>query len=198
MPPDQPPSVDALARLPAERRQHKGGGIVLYSCCCCCCCCLHTIGGAIGASWAGNYHGKGPLDLQEESAASPRSPRGFDDQSGSLPGVQSLFWSSVGIVFLIQVIIALLIYYAEITSNQLGTELFTTVSIGSGAALILLGPLYFLAACVVMAIRIGLSPALRQDHQYFLATGKIAGGTILGTLIGIGIMVGIYFIMVAR
>jgi hypothetical protein len=185
MPTDHPLPVDALARLPAERRKHKDGGIVLYSCCCCCCCCLHTIGGAIGAAWAANYHGKPPLELQGESADSLPSRRVLDDKSRSLPGVQLLFWSSVGIVFLIQVIIACFVY----PSNQL---------IGSGAALILLGPLYFLAACAVMAIRIGLSPALRKDPQYFLATAKIAGGTIVGTIIGIGVMVGIWCIMVAR
>ena len=96
-----------------------------------------------------------------------------DRAADQLPGAQGLFWSSLAIVILLQVVIAGVFHYADPGG----------VIAWSFAAIVMLGPAYLLAACVVMAIRIGLSPTLRQAPGYSRATLKIFGAAFLGTTV---------------
>jgi hypothetical protein len=177
VPPNPPTPPDPLVRLPAERRRRKDEGIVLYACCSCCCC-LHTIGGLIGAACAGNHRGTTRGETENEQTGTEPDWNGFDDRPRVLPGAQALFWSSLAIVVLLQVVIAGVRH-----STDLGGVLAWSL-----AAVIMLGPAYLLAACVVMAIRIGLSPTLRKDPGYFRSTLKVFGAAFLGTIAGTGAM----------
>ncbi len=57
---DHPPSnADVIERHPSERRRRRKDYVVVYSCCCCCCCCLHTLGGVVGAIYAGDFKAEG-------------------------------------------------------------------------------------------------------------------------------------------
>ncbi len=173
------PSPSPIQKHPPERRQRKKDGIVLYSCCCCCCCCLHTLGGVIGAALGGGY--------TPEPDYSVKPPR-------RLPSSTFLYWMSflIAVLFVSGALVAL--YPSMVRPEYDPVE----VVLGLGFILLLAGPLYLLAGVVVMAFWIGLSPELRERPEYWRSLGGITLRIVLGTVIGILVMVGLFILCSIR
>ncbi len=81
--------ADAIERHPSERRRRRQDYVVVYSCCCCRCCCLHTLGGVVGAIYAGDFRAE---------AKSPSS--------------QTMYWNVVSVTLLIVALGLMLLYGA--------------------------------------------------------------------------------------
>lgn len=170
-----PPDNESFVRHPPERGRRTQESIVVYSCCCCCCCCLHTVGGAIGALLAGSY--SGPVDKSQQPPA-------------RLPSAQSLYWSS----FAIALLLGGATYAAPIAFGdafQSGMA-FVPSFLGNvalvGLSVILVGPLWLLAACGVMALQIAIRPKLRRLPAYWKQLGWITLSIVVGTIVGIAAM----------
>ena len=160
-----------IQQHPPERRQRKKNYVILYSCCCCCCCCLHTIGAAIGAVRGINYYSK--LDLSGPGAR-------------KVPSIRFLFDTSLLIVFAL-VTVGLMLWLGD---NNLAEGL--TIVLGS---FILAGPLWLLAASVVMAVRLAMRHDLPTKAQYWKALGRVTWYTLLGCIIGIGVMFPLFLLL---
>lgn len=179
--PEQLPSP--VEQHPPERRQRQKDIVVLYSCCCCCCCCLHTVGGALGAVLGGNY--------QPDTDRSAPLPK-------SLPSAQGLYWTSFLLALAIGLVgIAVFLLVSDGPGGPDGGLLeipvFSVEAVG--VSLILLGPLWLLAGSLLMAVRLWLRPDLRSHGAYWRSLGWITGFTLLGTVVGIGVMIPIFMLL---
>lgn len=197
-----PDDFPLIEQLPPERGQRRKTSIVLYSCCCCCCCCLHTLGAAVGAVLGG-------LPGSSPAGDDPDAPIKF---VGGLPVAKLapehpvrppfipspwLYWSS----FLILLVLALLIVPAiSVASTGYGSN---DVRALAGLqvvffTLVLAGPLCFLAAGILMAIRVAFVEDSSERTAYWKQLAWITGGIIFGTIAGIAIMWLIFIVMVSR
>lgn len=158
---------DLIQQHPPERGERKKKYVVLYSCCCCCCCCLHTLGGAIGAVVVGNY-----CPEPDEWDETPNRPK-------SLPNSQWMFWSSFLAASLIGTVIAGLLNPSQISESL----------IVIGLSIVILGPVWMLAACGLSALQIAIRKDLPSKKGYWRQLGKITGGMLAGSLIGVLAMV---------
>lgn len=172
---------DPIQKHPPERRKRKKDYVVLYSCCCCCCCCLHTIGSAIGAALGGNYS-----PAQDQPASAERK----------YPSSQALYWSSLLVVGVLFLLIGGVLTLLQTPGDYVTEALFNLGAIGLGS-LIILGPLWLLAASVVTAIRIAARQDLPHRAEYWKSLGWITLGSVLGTAAGIAIMYAL-FVLLAR
>ena len=161
------PGNDLIQAHPPERGERQKKYVVLYSCCCCCCCCLHTLGGAIGAVVVGNYCPE-PDEWDETPQAAKR-----------LPSSQWMFWGSFLFACLAGTIIAVLA-----NSSQIEEALIVI-----GLSIVILGPFWFLAASGLSALQIALRKDLPSKKGYWRQLGKITGGMLAGTVIGVLAMV---------
>ena len=159
-PPEKVSYPNPIEKHPPERRQRKKEFVVLYSCCCCCCCCLHTLGGAVGAAWAG--------DFRAES-----DPSEFPQKT--YPSSQTMFRNC----FLLTILFGAFV-------GAVPWSLVSPVVIG--LSVILLGPLWFLAASVVMAIWLALREDLPHKSEYWRQLGRITLGNVAGTVAGVVVM----------
>ncbi len=166
LPPEKMSFSHPIEKHPPERRQRKKEFVVLYSCCCCCCCCLHTIGGVIGAARAGDFPS---WPEPSESSEIPHT---------SFLTTQLMYWIS-----LVSILFVGLIYGVFLWQDQ------ALIAIGLSA--ILLGPLWLLAASLVMAIWLALRSDLPSKSEYWRQLGRITSGSIAGSVIGVLIMVAI-------
>ncbi|MFM9960890.1 MAG: hypothetical protein ACKV2Q_06660 [Planctomycetaceae bacterium] len=162
-----PASDDLIQQHPPERGERQKKYVVLYSCCCCCCCCLHTLGGAIGAVVVGNYRAE--PDEWDETA----------DRSKSLPSSQWMFWSS----FLVAIVAGLVV------CGLMNPAQMSDAVVIMGWLVMLLGPLWMLAACGLSALQIALRSDLPNKSGYWRQLGKITSGMFVGSLIGVLVMV---------
>ena len=158
---------DLIQQHPPERGERKKKYVVLYSCCCCCCCCLHTLGGAIGAVVAGNY-----APEPDEWDETPNRPT-------HLPNSQWMFWSSFLAASVIGTLIAGLL-----NTNQLEQSIVII-----GLSIVILGPVWMLAACGLSALQIAFRTDLPSKTGYWKQLGKITGGMLAGSVIGVLAMI---------
>ena len=163
------PSLSPIQQHPPERRQRKKEYVLFYSCCCCCCCCLHTLGGVIGTVRGINYCSK--LD--------PFSP---DVRKG--PSLRFLYDTSLLIVFVL--------LWVGLMLRQ-GPDALAVVLL----SFILAGPLWLLAGSVVMAVRLAIRHDLPSKAQYWKALGRVTLYGVLGSVIGIGVMFPLFFLLLA-
>jgi hypothetical protein len=161
------PADDLLQLHPPERGERKKKYVVLYSCCCCCCCCLHTLGGAIGAVVAGNY-----CPERDEWDESPEPAK-------RLPCSQWMYWSS----FL----------FACLAGGVIGglanPSQFSEALIVVGLSIVILGPAWFLAASGLSALQIAFRQDLPSKNLYWRQLGKITGGMLAGSVLGVLAMI---------
>jgi hypothetical protein len=179
----KPAEEHAFAELiahPPERREQRKKYVVLYSCCCCCCCCLHTIGGAVGAILGGRS--------------------GIDDRSKppvkGAPSGKWLYWSSLLWSLLIGLVVVTIMTFNSASGRRHASpDLAFQAPLMISVSIILAGPLWLLAASVIMAIQIAIRPNLPLRHLYWWQLGKITLGVFVGSVIGILIMVGIFALL---
>lgn len=166
---------DLIQQHPPERGERKKKYVVLYSCCCCCCCCLHTLGGAIGAVVAGNYAPE-PDDWDE----TPNRPMHLPNSRPMRPpNSQWMFWSSFLAASVIGTLIAGLLNPSQISESL----------IVIGLSIVILGPVWMLAASGLSALQIAVRTDLPSKKGYWKQLGKITGGMIAGSVIGVIVMV---------
>jgi hypothetical protein len=106
--------------------------------------------------------------------------------------VQWLYWSSSLLALLVGVIVVALVMLGNADYIGIGLDSQWAIPLMSagwvGISFILAGPLWLLAGCLVMAIRIGLHADWRSHPEYWRYLGWIASRIVIGTLAGIGIM----------
>jgi hypothetical protein len=206
------PPVNFESHLP-ERRRRAGTTLYGPGCCCTCCCCLHTVGGLIGAAIAsasGRFDPVPPFPYLEsdperaptlppvtgvktvESAIQSSRPAPIrleedeDNLSVSQPGragisAAALFW---------QVLLGL-----SIVVLILGVVMGGRDACAGGLLILALTlPAVQLASALVVAIVLLFSRRIDRDYQFRLL-GKITGGTMLGTVTGVLLMILIGFLM---
>lgn len=163
--PEGIPSQDPIQRHPPERRDRKKDCILFYSCCCCCCCCLHTIGAAIGATRGINYCSK--LDP-------------FASHARGVPSIRFLYDTSLLIVFaLVTCGFMLLLGPSEPFVEKIAFVL---------GSFVLAGPLWLLAASVVMAVRLAIRQDLPSKAEYWMALRRVTVYSVIGCIVGTGLM----------
>jgi len=168
---------DIIEKHPAERGGRRQRYVVLYSCCCCCCCCLHSLGGAIGVLTAGDFQ---PIESSSETK------RG--------PSIQWLYWSSFLIAtFLSAMGIAVFSYVSAPPMPRIDAVLLTPLYLGMG--IILFGPIWLLAAGLVAAFRLAMRTDLPEAEKCWRKLGQIVSMSILGSIIGVLIMVVLFGIL---
>jgi hypothetical protein len=204
------PPVSFESHQPERRR--RAGTTLSAGCCCCCCCCLHTVGGLIGAAIAsasGKFEPIPPFPFPEtdpehaptlppvtgvktvESAIQSGRPvpirlEADEDNLSAIhqagPGVSAavLFW---WILFALSVAVLILVV-AMSGGNACGGLLILALTL----------PAVQLASSLVVAVVLLVSR--RADRDYQLGRlGHITGGTMLGTVTGVLLMLLIGFVM---
>jgi hypothetical protein len=163
-------------------------------CCCCCCCCLHTIGGLIGAGLASGIAG---------ATERPRYPDYYyhpEDYPGLvLPPRRSPTLSAVAIYWITFAGLTTLTAVLSCMGYGGGPTRMGSME-GAGAALLILAiflPAVQLAASV-LAIILAAVTDLPNAGARVWAVGKITLGMVLGTAVGMGIMVVLYVGLTAR
>jgi hypothetical protein len=150
--------------LPPERRRRSQ---VIAACgCCCCCCCLHTLGGLIGAaagSWVTRLRTDDPQPTGEEAR----------DRHASVKA-STIYWWAFGLLSL--PVVAL--YESRAMLDGLLVLLIGAPVVQIGASLVSL-------LIVGVAFKEGKGAALRK-------VGRITWRSLLGTLIGLGIMFALF------
>jgi hypothetical protein len=206
-------SATAIAVIahPAERRRRVSGNPALAGpCCCCCCCCLHSLGGIVGAvmapqagrrqrsddamsddwqpgaasrglsAWeregitAGAVGAIAPID---EPIRRPKPDQPIALPPGGMSGVK-VFWITFASLNLISFLLAALV----------GGDAFAAWIVISFMA----WPAFQLGAGAIAAGIVGASAQPDKRHQ-LRQIGRIVLGSILGAVIGLLVMVGLYF-----
>jgi streptolysin S family bacteriocin protoxin len=161
------PAILIEKHLP-ERRQPK---VVTAhcGCCCCCCCCLHSVGGLVGAAL-----GSVPVPSLDDGYYIEDENNPGQYKLIRVPGKKTsnsavgLYWGLFGILCAIAALVPF--------GNGGGGGLLLAVMVLPGIQLTA-----SFAALLAIAFRGGTRPE-------YLQIGKITLGTILGTVIGVGIM----------
>ena len=194
-------------------RRRKGSTTLYGPGCCCCCCCLHSVGGLIGAAIAsasGRFDPVPPFpSIRTDPERAPTLPpvtgvktvesaiqssrplpihleEDEDNLSVSHPAggripAATLFW-----LVLLGLSVAVLILVAVMGGRNAG-----------GGALLILAltlPAVQLASAFVVAVVLGFSRRIDRDYQ-LSRVGHIAGGTMLGTVTGVLLMILIGFLV---
>lgn len=158
-------------------------------CTCCCCCCLHSIGSVIGAAIM-------PI-LGSGSATSAhwakRAMMPSDDDDGfSVPDLRlpprasavTLFWWLTCALVVLGLMIPVFAYQRQ-------AEPFLI----AGILILLAFPIIQLASVVLTAFIIGFGNRPDRSHQ-FKQLGKITGGIVSGTILGMLAMTLIWAVLV--
>lgn len=186
-----PSEVVVVAHPPERRRQQMGAPAQAgQCCCCCCCCCLHTVGGLVGAAVApavGRSRARDRRRNQEEDdygEAAWNIPERRDRTTRDGLSAVAVYWLSL-----------LVLTFLFLGGAGVMALTGDTGVILGGVVLLALGlPVLQLVAAVPTAIYLGVSS--RVDRRYeFGQLGKILAGTVLGTLLGIAVMVGIWVLL---
>jgi hypothetical protein len=187
MPSHNPVDVVIVAHPPERRRQRSGAPAQAGQCCCCCCCCLHTIGGLIGSAVAPTVGAaRRPEPLRSAEAADYaddyRDPRHSPPPGPERAGISAvaLYWLSTAALCVIGTSIAALLAAA-----------------GDGSELVLWGFALLMFFPVVQVVA-AIPPAgyflftKRPDRGFeFMQLARIMFGLIVGTIMGVVVMVAI-------
>ena len=168
--------ADLIKQHLPERGERKKSYLVVYSCgscCSCCCCCLHTLGGVIGAAVAGDYCPEDDVHNVSDTWEGTAEPRKH------LPSSQGQFWSSFFSVIVIGAVIA---------SNFEPWDDPTAPAESIYVLVLIFGPAWMLGASLLAALRIAIRRDLPCRDRYWAQLGKITGGMLLGTLVGLLVM----------
>jgi hypothetical protein len=211
---NEAPAVTLVVHPPERGRRRAGVPAQAGpGCTCCCCCCLHSVGSLIGAAVAPNLgRQRAYLALIEQweeeelpspealpdadrdaitterppapPAAAPASDAPFARRDIVLPHVGpsavKLFWWSL-LVLLVLALVALVVHS--------GTEGLVV----GGIVILLVLPAGQLLAAIVAAAILAATDRVDKRYQYW-QLAKIAAGVVVGTVVGILLMVGIYFL----
>jgi hypothetical protein len=103
---------------------------------------------------------------------------------------QWLYWSSFLLAVLLGVIVTWSGFAAAAASDQYATaaQVLTAGPMWVGLTIVFFGPLWLLAACVVMAMQIVIRPATRRRSIYWKHFGWITLSIVVGSVLGIAVM----------
>jgi hypothetical protein len=148
---------------------------------CCCCCCLHTLGSIIGAAVAPAVGKGSPLPLTYY----------LDEETGEpVPNIRKPGASAVKVFW--RLLIGLTILGCAIGTLRLGGDpggLGTHMFISAAILLMAFPAVQLVAAFITLIV---FSTWVRPDRPRQLKQlGKITAGVVLGTILGIVVMVAI-------
>jgi hypothetical protein len=165
----------------APERRRRAVTTLCGCTCCTCCCCLHTLGSLIGAAVAPTITRGAPMPITYY----------YDEETGdALPEISKPGLSAVSLFWWIScfLIFCSFLYTILLEKGRVDSMMVT------GVILLLVFPLLQLASAVVTLIVFGFWP--RPDRGYQLKQlGKITAGVLLGSILGIGAMVGIAVVL---
>jgi hypothetical protein len=155
---------------------------------------LHTIGGALGALFAGGFREKPAskwtfdeaIDIPEDFAGDFKHPRGAARQP-TYPSSQSIFWRS----FLVTVLLTTIVVFS--VSNRTTSEAMFILF----ALIAMAGPLFLLGACFLMMGWLLFRTDLPPEARYWFYLGRITFFIIIGSLVGLAVMV-VPFVLLSR
>lgn len=176
---NEPPQEVTVRRHPPERliRAMARGEVAQAGCSCCCCCCLHSLGGLVGAALY-SPSGDPPASPDKPKPTAGLADDELDRPVGpptAPPRAPSIFWSTTAALAILGFVIPPVIW--ERSGPSLGLS-----------ALILGLPAFLLGGSVITALVIIAIPSLSGDAREWKRLGRITLGNIVGTLIGIGLM----------
>jgi len=171
---DQPP-VQMQAH-PPERRQRGGVNLACgATTCCCCCCCLHSVGGLVGAAVAPVLGTAQPKPWRQRLVQHYYDDE--DEPQRAQPGV-----SGAGLYWLLLL---------AVTPGAAGVVFLLVRDVLVTGILLALGlPLLQIGASVLSFIGLALWPRPDQTLQ-MSQVGKITLGSVVGTVLGLVVMVGL-------
>lgn len=215
------PAVTLIAHPPERRQRRARVPAQAGHCCSCCCCCLHSLGALIGAAVAPALGGPRPdlyLPLtdywDEEDFDRPASLASRDreavmtDALSPLPPpaeadlVRERHERNLGIALPALGFSAVSLFWWILLILVIGGLVLSTMGgrgeglLVGGVIMLLVFPGLQLAAAAFTALILGVSYRPDKGHQ-FRQLGKIVLGMVAGTVLGILLMVGIYFAAVA-
>jgi hypothetical protein len=179
------PPVILLRSYPPERLIRalaRGEVAACCGCCCCCCCCLHSLGGLAGAV-AGTFY---PADSPASQGRKEAPPAGLRDDeldrpvaavpAGPRPAVTRIFWGASAALAVVTILVA-----PAVTGVKGGPA--------AGIEMLILGlPLVLLAGSAVAAmVVLGKRGPIDKSWEW-KRLGWITLGTVVGTLIGVGML----------
>ncbi len=170
----------------APERRRKAVTTLHCGCTCCCCCCLHTIGSIVCAAVAPAIGAKSrmPLTYYWDDVAQEEIPLTTTIKKPGLSAVTVFWWVSCFLIFVCFAI-------GIVSEGGRGESLLIT-----GVLVLLFFPIMQLIAAVITLIVFACWP--RYDKMYQLKQlGKIAGGVVLGTIVGVLAMTVIGFAIAA-
>lgn len=172
-----------LRSHPPERllRSLARGEVAACCGCCCCCCCLHSLGGLAGAV-AGTFY---PADAPASQGRKEAPPAGLRDDeldrpvavmpAGPRPVVTRIFWGASAALAVVTIVVP------GVMQVEGGPAV--------GIALLIFGlPLLLLAGSVVAAMVVAGMADPTEKSREWKRLGWITLGTIVGTLIGVGML----------
>jgi hypothetical protein len=163
---------------------------------------LHTVGGIIGAAVApalgGGRERRSYLPLthywdEEDYEPVPLTQRGRPGRAPSLPSAVKLFWWTL---LLLMGVVPLLVLGWTSRGSGFTHQLPSAIYIGVIIILFVLPGLQ-LGAALVTALILAVSPRPDKGYQ-FRQLGKIVLGVVVGTLLGVLVMVGVFVVLTHR
>lgn len=163
----------AVRKHEPERRRSTSITTLACGCCCCCCCCLHSVGSLIGAAIAPTI-GRGRMAIYYY----------YDEETGeAVPHVAKAGVSAVALFWWLLLGLVVFGFFASAFSGPTG------LIVGAVIIAMVLPALQLLSALVTAIV---VATSTRYDKMYqFKQLGKMTLGVILGTVLGILVMVGI-------
>jgi hypothetical protein len=180
----QKPDADVVVVTahPPERGRQGATVTLACGCCCCCCCCLHTVGSAVGGLVGSMLPIKArPKINYDPSAPFPFRRDEFWDEEEIMFSPTLMYWLMVSVLTTIG---SVWFFVQEGTFKRPEYLLygFLLAAIGFLPA-IQLGA--SLLTCILVAV------FYTDKRTAFIRVGKITLWSVVGTLIGTGIMLGL-------
>jgi hypothetical protein len=159
-------------------RRRKSVTTLHCGCTCCCCCCLHTIGSIVAAAVAPGIGSGSSMPLIHY----------YDDETGiQVPSIKKPGMSSVTVFWWLTSFLVFVCFVFGILQEN-GTE----AALVTGIIVALVFPGIQLVSAFITLIVYATWP--RYDRAYQLGQlGKICGGVVIGSIVGILAMVAIGF-----